>query len=85
MDRARDIEIAEISAIMGTRSGRNVFCRMLEQAGVFDKAFNKDPYLHAYTSGRREMGLEWLNELRSAAPGETKMMLAEREDAQNTA
>lgn len=76
-NNARELEILAIQSIMSNKDGRNVFWRILEQAGLFDDTFDSDPYLHARNAGKRSTGVWLQNELKDVAPGSYLTMLKE--------
>lgn len=77
-DEQKSVEVAEISSIMQTRSGRNVMMRILEMTGLEHPTFNPDPITHAYNAGARErVGIPLRNYIRDSAPGEYMQMLKE--------
>lgn len=74
----KGIEIAEISSIMSSHSGRRMMFRVLEMSGVDSPTFNPDPLTHAYNAGARErVGIPLRELLRNAAPGEYLQMMKE--------
>lgn len=74
----KSIEIAEISAIMSSQSGRKVLFRILEMSGLDYPTFSPDPISHAYNAGAREkVGIPLREMLRNAAPGEYLQMIKE--------
>ena len=76
-DSATNVEVAEITAIMKTESGRNVMMRLLSSTGYFADSFDPDPLKHAYNAGRRSIGLNMVATLNDATSGEFQMMLKE--------
>ena len=76
-DDARSVEVVEIAAIMRTEGGRNVVRRWLVGTGYFGSTFDEDPIKHAFNAGRRQTGINLVEELKEAAPGEFKLMLRE--------
>lgn len=76
----RNIEIAEITAMMSTEGGRNFVRRILEYSGVFNETFDLDAHKHAYNAGRRKVGLYLIDELQSAVPDKYIQLLRERQD-----
>lgn len=81
-NHARNVELAEISAIMRTEGGRNVIRRILQLAGVFSPTYVKDnPEETIRRSVRRDFGLQIEAQIKEAAPGEYFTLLKEMEDA----
>lgn len=62
----RDVELAEIAAIMRSDSGQSLICRILERTGYFSDTFSEEPLEHAYNAGQRSVGLWLVNELKEA-------------------
>ena len=77
----RELEIAEIAAIMRTASGRNLMFRILNESGVESDTFDSDPIIHARNAGRRLIGLWLKRELKAAALSEYQLMMKENMNA----
>ena len=80
MSDERDIEIAEITHVMSTESGRNLMHRILNQTGVDENTFNSDTHEHARNAGRREVGLWLRDELKMVCIDNYLRMLKEKND-----
>ena len=76
----RNIEIAELTQVMKTTSGRNTMNRLLQFSGVDNNTFNKDTHEHARSAGRREVGIWLRDELKMACRDNYFLMLKENED-----
>ena len=76
----RKIEVAELTHVMSSASGRNTMHRMLKYTGVDDDTFNPDTHEHARNSGRREVGLWLRDELKEACIDNYFIMLKENKD-----
>ena len=80
-DHARKVEIADLSAIMKTESGRNVLARILLQCGLYDTTYVKGSQEETVRrSIRRDLGVWLEREIKEAAPGEYFTLLKELED-----
>ena len=79
-DNEREIEVAEITQVMSSQSGRNVMHRLLRTTGVDEDMFNPDTHEHARNAGRRGVGLELRDELKEACIDHYFKMLKENED-----
>jgi hypothetical protein len=75
----RKTEIAEITQVMSSKSGRNTMYRMLQFTGVDENMFNPDTHEHARNAGRREVGLWLRDELKGSCFSEYLIMLKENE------
>lgn len=82
-NNAREVEIAELTGIMQSKSGRNVIRRILDMTRVFSDTFSPDPLQHAYNAGLRKVGLKLITELEEATPGEYQTLLRERSEDGN--
>lgn len=76
----RNIEIAEITAMMSTEGGRKFVTRILDSTGVFTNTFDLDTHKHAYNAGKRQVGLGLIAELEQACPDKYLQLLDERYD-----
>ena len=79
-DDQRKIEIAEMTQVMSTESGRNVINRILISTGVDDDTFNSDTHNHARNAGRRSVGLQLREELKACCFDKYLMMMKENDE-----
>ena len=75
----RKTEIAELTHVMSSASGRSVMFRFLQSTGVDESTFNEDTHRHAWNAGRREVGLELRGELKEVCIDYYFIMLKENE------
>jgi hypothetical protein len=76
----RAIEIAELTQVMSSESGRNVMFRVLHSAGVDNDMFCLDTHEHALNAGGRRVGLYWREELKAAGLDNYFRMMKENDD-----
>ena len=76
----RNIEIAEITAMMSTEGGRRFITRILESTGVFVSTFDVDTHKHAFNAGKRHVGLGLIAELEQACPDKYMQLMDEKYD-----
>jgi hypothetical protein len=66
-DELKDLEsqqqIDDLIAVMSTTQGRRFVWRLLSEAGVYRTSFSCDVALMSFNEGKRNVGLELLNEL----------------------
>lgn len=74
----RNIEMAEITAMMSTEGGRRFIGRILDSTGVFNSTFDLDTHKHAYNAGKRGVGLNLISELEQACPDKYLQLMDER-------
>jgi len=72
-----DLEPLTVQDIMKTEGGRSFMWKHLQECGVFENIFNKDPILHAYSAGKRESGLNIERDLKEHAPDNYLKMIKE--------
>ncbi len=70
---AREREIAELHAILGTYGGRAFIWRLLEQCGVYQAA-STDPHGIFRSEGKRDVGLWALEEVFTSDPAAYTIM-----------
>lgn len=74
---ARENEIADVKWLMGSKRGRRIVWRTLEQAGVFQLSFNTDALKMAFAEGNRNFGNRMLRLVHAHAPEQFVLMLEE--------
>jgi hypothetical protein len=78
--KTRAAELHAMRDILRTNQGRDFMWRLLQQTGIFDTCFDKDPVVHAFKAGCRESGLWLQRELRDASTDLYLKMLKEHEN-----
>lgn len=74
---ARTSQLEDIRRVLATPEGRRVLFRFLFAGGLWRSSFDREPLVMARCEGRRELALEMLAELESAAPASLALMLQE--------
>ena len=69
--------ILDLKDIMRHEHGRRFIWTVLQDTKVFENGFSSDPYVHAYTAGLRQYGVDLNKELISEMPAFYDMMLQE--------
>lgn len=72
-----EIERTDAKTVLSTPEGRRWVWALLESAGVWSSSFESDALGMAFTSGRREVGLEVMRRLQRMLPGEYNLMVVE--------
>lgn len=65
---ARETEEADLKWLMGSRRGRRVVWRLLDQSGVFRLSFNTNAMSMAFAEGNRNFGNRTLAMIHSLCP-----------------
>ena len=76
----RELELAELDAMLQNENGRKVLSRVLEHSGFFVDTFNSDSHIHANRAGARGEGVWLYNELLEASPLLLNKLIEERND-----
>lgn len=76
----QETEVKDTQWLMGSRRGRRILWRQLEEAGVFRSTFNPDPLAMAFGEGKRAAGLKLLNLIQVAAFDNYHLMVREAND-----
>ena len=63
-----DTEDADLKWLMGSKRGRRIIWRLLDQAGVFRLSFNTNAMQMAFAEGNRNFGNRTLSLLQQHAP-----------------
>lgn len=74
------LEVADLLWLMGSKRGRRIVWRLLEEAGVFRTSFNTNALLMAFAEGTRNYGLRVLGLIHSHCPELYAPMLKEQRD-----
>lgn len=66
-----------VQNLMKNEGMRNYMWKLLQEAGVFESIFDKDPIQHAYNAGKRQNGLALDRDLRHYTPDMYLKMIKE--------
>lgn len=77
---ARLMEEDDVKWLMGSKRGRRIAWRFLEQAGVFRSTFNTNALAMAFAEGGRNAGLRMLSLIHSLCPELYHPMVKEQAD-----
>lgn len=80
MSDKRKEELEDVKHLMSSDANRRTMYRFLQLSSVEHSTFDNDPYKHAYNAGRRDLGLDIRDELKTACPGSYLTMSKENED-----
>jgi hypothetical protein len=80
---AKEVEQADIKWQMGSKRGRRIIWRLLDEAGIHRSSFDKDPYQTAFNEGWRNFGNMLLAKINDACPELYVAMLKEQQDARS--
>lgn len=72
----RDRELRDLSTVMRTREGRRLMWRLLESGRIFAPCFTKNSETF-FNEGKRELMLEFFNDIMICAPDEFRLMQEE--------
>lgn len=76
---ARDTEEADVKWLMGSKRGRRIVWRLLDQAGVFRLSFNTNAMQMAFNEGGRNAGLRLLGLINATCPELYQTMITEQQ------
>lgn len=74
---ARESEEADLKWLMGSKRGRRIVWRLLEQAGVFRLSFNTNAMQMAFAEGNRSFGNRTLAMIHALTPELYPVMVKE--------
>lgn len=74
---AKEVEDGDLKWLMGSRRGRRIVWRLLEQAGVFRLSFNTNAMSMAFAEGNRNFGNRTLAQIHSLCPELYPVMVKE--------
>ena len=77
--RKRDVELADIRAILSVPAGRRFFWKWLSESGVFRSSFTGNNTTF-FNEGKREIGLKLLADMNSSMPEAFVLMQKEEND-----
>jgi len=76
-DKARQLELVELEAVLKSDVGRSVLNRLLSVTGFAADTFDPDAYVSARNAGGRMIGVWLWNEMNEASPEMVIKMLQE--------
>jgi len=74
---SREQEKSDLCWLMGNKQGRRFMWRLLGAAGVFHSSFNTNNAVMAFSEGKRNLGLQQLNNIMEHCPSHYNTMLDE--------
>ena len=77
---AKDTEESDLKWLMGSKRGRRIIWRQLEQAGVFRLSFNTNAMQMSFAEGNRNAGNRLLALVIDVCPDALTMMLNESKE-----
>jgi hypothetical protein len=77
---AAEVEELDVKWLMGSKRGRRILWRFLEQAGVYQLSFDTNAMRMAFNEGRRFYGTRTLDLIHRTCPGLYADMLKESND-----
>jgi hypothetical protein len=80
---ARENEEADTKWLMGSKRGRRIVWRLLDQSGVFRLSFNTNAMQMAFAEGNRNFGNRILSLIHSHVPELYPTMVKENTDVRN--
>lgn len=78
---ARELEAADLRAVMGTAEGRRFMWRLLGRCGFLSASFNHSGSIMAFNEGRRGVALELFHEIEQVCPEQYLAMQGEAIEA----
>lgn len=76
---AKENEEADLKWLMGSKRGRRVIWRLLDQSGVFRLSFNTNAMQMAFAEGNRNFGNRMLAQVNAHCPELFPVMLKEQQ------
>jgi hypothetical protein len=77
---AREQEINDFRALMGTKEGRRFMWRLLSKTGVHRTSFSNDALVMAFNEGNRNLGLLLMSEIHGLCPARYQQMQKEHQE-----
>lgn len=77
----RETEEADFKWLLGSKRGRRIVWRLLDQAGVFRLSFNTNSMQMAFNEGNRNTGNRLLAVMNLVAPEAFPLMMKEAKEA----
>ena len=78
---AAEVEVLDVKWLMGSKRGRRIVWRLLEQAGVFRISFDTNAMRMAFNEGNRQYGTRTLDLVHRTCAEMYTVMLKESNDA----
>jgi len=78
---ANEVEELDLKWLMGSKRGRRIIWRLLEQAGVFRLSFDPNAMRMAFNEGNRNYGNRVLDLIHKTCPELYPVMVKEQNDA----
>lgn len=78
--RLRELGQSDLRWVVSTKQGRRFMWRLLGSAGVFHSSFSTNNASMAFNEGKRNQGLELLNEIIEHCPDKYTLMLSEQKE-----
>lgn len=75
--RTRADRLEFVHAAMTTPQGRAWFYDLIVRCHIFNRAFDPDPYIHAYKAGEVNIGLQILSDIQDGASDNYVLMIEE--------
>ena len=75
-------EVEDLKWLMGSKRGRRIVWRLLDQAGVFRLSFNTNAMQMAFAEGNKNYGLRTLAQIQALCPDLYPLMVKEAKDEQ---
>ncbi len=79
----RDSEESDLKWLLGSKRGRRIVHRLLEQSGVFKLSFNTNAMQMAFAEGNRNFGNRTLAMINTLCPELYSVMIKEANDVRN--
>jgi hypothetical protein len=80
---SRENEEADLKWLMGSKRGRRMVWRLLDQTGVFRLSFNTNAMQMAFAEGNRNYGNRTLSLIHTLCPELYPLMVKEQQDVRN--
>jgi hypothetical protein len=80
---SRENEEADLKWLMGSKRGRRMIWRLLDQTGVFRLSFNTNAMQMAFAEGNRNYGNRTLSLIHTLCPELYPLMVKEQQDVRN--
>lgn len=79
----QDSEESDLKWLMGSRRGRRIVWRLLDQAGVFRSSFSPNAAQMAFNEGNRNYGQRTLAQIHTHCPELYPLMVKEQSDGRS--
>jgi hypothetical protein len=78
--QARELELADLAAVLGTLNGRRLLMRVLGYCRMFEEVFDESAHRTAFNAGARNVGLFLLSEITTADETAFFLMMQEKRE-----